>query len=114
MNKERTIQGELFKIMDSEQKSEKFTLRNFILKTRSDYPEYITFQLHKRGKVDNINLLKNFKEGDIVEVSYNIKGREYNGKYFNTLEAWRVASYFDQVSNGDQNPDRDLKEELPF
>jgi hypothetical protein len=55
------------------------------------YPQDIMFQLTQ----DKCSLLDAFMEGQQVEVSFNLKGREWTSpqgevKYFNTLEAFRV------------------------
>lgn len=35
-------------------------------------------------------MLNSFELGDTIRVSFEVKGREFNGKYFNSLEAWRI------------------------
>ena len=74
------------------QVSEKFSKREFVIADLSGmYPQDILFQL----KQDKCDLLNAFTEGQEVEISYNILGREWVSptgevKYFNTLEAWRI------------------------
>jgi hypothetical protein len=31
-----------------------------------------------------------YGQGQVVTVSFNVRGREYNGKWYNTLDAWKV------------------------
>jgi len=50
------------------------------------YPQDISFQLTQ----NNCEKLDQIAEGQEVEVCFRIRGREYQGKYFNNLEAWRV------------------------
>lgn len=72
--------------------SDKFTKREFVLITdmSSQYPQYISLQLTQ----DKCALLDNFQVGDEMKVSFNLRGREWNGpqglRYFNSLEAWRL------------------------
>lgn len=45
---------------------------------------------------DKCSLLDNIYAGTKVNVSYNLKGREWNSpqgetKYFNTIEAWKIT-----------------------
>jgi hypothetical protein len=74
------------------QVTEKFAKREFVLTDASSmYPQDIIFQMAK----DKLDILDVFGVGQEVEVSFNIKGREWTSpqgevKYFNTLEAWRV------------------------
>ncbi len=39
---------------------------------------------------DKVSLLEDVKVGDDVQVTFDIRGREYNGRYFNNLQAWRL------------------------
>jgi hypothetical protein len=55
------------------------------------YPQDILFQLTQ----DKCNLVDGLSVNDNVEVSFNLRGREWVSpqgevRYFNTLDAWRV------------------------
>jgi hypothetical protein len=74
------------------QVSEKFKKRDLVITdTSSTYPQDILFQLTQ----DKVDILDAFMEGQTLEVSFNLRGREWTSpqgevKYFNTLEAWRI------------------------
>lgn len=40
---------------------------------------------------DRVKELSRFQVGDAVKVSFAIKGREYNGRWYNDLRIWRIA-----------------------
>jgi len=86
------LKGVLKVVSDTVQISEKFSKREFVVTdTSSQYPQDIMFQLVK----DKCSLMDTFMEGQDVEVSFNLRGREWTSpqgevKYFNTLEAFRV------------------------
>lgn len=83
-----SIKGTIHKIGQKEIKSDKLTVRELVVKHGSEqYPEFIPFQL----KNDRCALVDLAKEGDEVEVHFNIRGREWNGKYFANLEAWKLS-----------------------
>jgi hypothetical protein len=46
------------------------------------------FEIFGEEKVQNFNKFN--KEGDNVEVSFNISTNEWNGKYFTALQSWKV------------------------
>ena len=77
---------------DTVQVSEKFSKREFVLTDASSmYPQDIMFQLTQ----DKCNLIDAFNVNEQIEVSFNLRGREWTSptgevKYFNTLEAWRI------------------------
>ena len=71
--------------------SEKFSKREFVIETKDQYPQLVMFQLTQ----DKCELLSAFKVGNEIEVSFNLRGREWTSpagevRYFNTLEAWRL------------------------
>ena len=40
---------------------------------------------------DKVAELGKFAEGDTVRVSFNLRAREYNGRWYNDLRVWRLA-----------------------
>lgn len=79
---------------DSNQITEKFTKRELVLTvTDGKYDQHVSFTFVN----DNVSKLDPLAEGQEVEVSFNINGREWTDKsgevkYFNTLQGWRVDS----------------------
>ncbi len=77
---------------DTVQVSEKFAKREFVLTDNSSmYPQDILFQLTQ----DKCSLLDAVNPQDQIEVSFNLRGREWTNpqgevKYFNSLDAWRI------------------------
>ncbi len=41
---------------------------------------------------DKVSLLESLSPGDKVTVTFDIRGREYNGRYFNNLQGWKVET----------------------
>ena len=86
------LTGKLKKIDPIVKVSEKFSKREFVITDESSqYPQDILFQ----SVQDKCTLLDAFKVGDTVQVSFNLRGREWTSpqgevKYFNTMEAWRI------------------------
>ena len=73
------------------QRSENFSTRQFTIKTTADkYEQFITFELVK----DKTSLIDTFGIGEEITVSFNLRGREWKEKFFNTLEAWKVEGIF--------------------
>jgi len=84
--------GTIKVISDTQRISDKFQKREFVVTdTTSMYPQDILFQPTQ----DKCNLLDQFQINENVEVSFNLRGREWTSpqgevKYFNTIEAWRI------------------------
>lgn len=60
----------------------------FVINTGGDYPKDIYFSLFGAEKVDKF--IQYNKEGDNVEVSFEPSSREYEGKWYNDNNAWKV------------------------
>lgn len=80
------IQGQLYKIGDVQTIKNDFTKREFVVKTEDQYPQVIPFELIK----DRTSLIDGFNQGDMVKVSFDIRGREWQDRFFVNLNAWRV------------------------
>jgi hypothetical protein len=96
------ITGILKVKMDTQQVSEKFKKREFVITDNSSqYPQVIAFQLTQ----DKCGLIDQYKVGDEIKVHFNLRGREWTSpkgevRYFNTLEAWRIEGGAGGASKG--------------
>ena len=105
MNFELT--GKIFEIYPTQQKTEKFKAREFVLETTKqvsdrDITDYVKFQ----ATGDKCDVLNRYKTGDTVTIHFNIRGNrwEKDGKvsYFTNLDAWRIEG--SQVTNDTAAP----------
>lgn len=85
------VKGILHAIQDTRRVSEKFSTRSFTIKVSDDkYEQFITFELIN----DRTDMIDAYGIGEELTVSFNLKGRQWQEKYFNTLEAWKVQGIF--------------------
>lgn len=83
------VEGKLHRVFPTEQKSANFAAREFVLEVPDgNYPQLIKFQAVQ----ERCGILDNFNEGDQVRVSFDLRGREWNGKYLTNLNAWRIEA----------------------
>lgn len=81
--------GKIKVINETQSFSSGFTKREFVVTTAVDkYPQDLKFEVVK----DKCSMLDQFKVGQDVNVSFDIRGNEYNGKYFVNLSAWKIQS----------------------
>jgi len=111
MNQE--IIGKLKVKMDEQSFSSGFTKREFVVTTQEQYPQDIKLEFVK----DKCSLLDSYKVGQDVKVSFNLRGNEYNGKYYVNLQAWRIEKG-EAVEQAHQTPapvaEDDGDQPLPF
>ena len=68
-----------------------FRKRDLVITTEGDYPQHILIEFVQ----DKVDLLNAFKVGDCVNVTINIRGREWTNpkgeaKYFNSITGWKI------------------------
>jgi single-stranded DNA-binding protein len=93
------VTGKLLVKYDAQQVSEKFRKREFVLELAEEINGNIYTNFAKMQLVQTkCDIIDRFKEGDVVRVSFNIKGNSYVDKkdgvtkYITNLDAWRVES----------------------
>jgi hypothetical protein len=95
--------------------------QEFILETGDTYPKKICIAVWG-DKID----LASFKPGDTVDVSFDVESREYNGRWYTDVKAWKVLSKGQSGNQPQQNnnysspafsgntANADLDDDLPF
>lgn len=111
------LKATIKKIGITEVVSDKFKKRDIVLTDNSNekYPQHILFQLIQ----DKVNLADKVKIGDSVEISFNLKGREYTNssgevKYFNSLEIYSVTKLNSAVESTEPSHIADTNDDVPF
>jgi len=88
------VDGKLYRKFDTEQKTDSFRAREFVLEIEGQYPQLIKFQLTQ----DRCDLIDAYDEGNQLKVHFDLRGREWNDKYFTNLNAWRVEAASEDAS----------------
>ena len=70
-----------------------FRKREMVITTEEQYPQHIMVEFVQ----DKTDLLNNFKAGQTVKISINLRGREWvnpegETKYFNSIQGWRIEN----------------------
>jgi single-strand DNA-binding protein len=66
-----------------------FTKREMVVIVQDGkYPQEINLEFVQ----DKVGLLENLQVGQDVTVTFDIRGREYNGRYFNNLQGWKIVT----------------------
>jgi hypothetical protein len=105
-----TIKGAIKLINPIKVISDNFSVREFVVTTPdAKYPQDILFQTVN----DKMDVLESLGAGQQVEVSYNVRGREFNGRYYNTLDAWKIEVTGSKPSQPSTQP-IELDDDLPF
>ncbi len=72
--------------------------QDFIVETIEQYPRKICMNVWGQDKV---NELSAFNAGEMLTVSVNIESREFNGRWYTDVRAWRIQR---EAQEGGQMP----------
>lgn len=121
------ITGTLVKKYEVETKGESFRVRDFVIKANDggQYDNFVKFQTTQ----DRTAIIDDFNEGDEIKVHFDLRGRQWQEKYFTNLNAWRVESLskaapaaggaaaeesFNDFPTTGEEPAAEASDDLPF
>ena len=84
------VQGVLKQILpleSGESKSGKaWQKQTIVVETQETYPKLIAVEVSEKA----ISRLQDYSIGHTITCSINIESREYNGKWFTSVKAWKI------------------------
>lgn len=90
------VNGKVILIGNTEEVGQNgFTKRMVVVETAEQYPQKLAIDFVK----DKTSVLDSYKVGDNVSVSINLRGSEYNGRYFVNLQGWKISKVEQSVNN---------------
>lgn len=60
--------------------------QEYVLETHEQYPRKMCFEVFGEEKINQFAI----KGGEEVTVSFDIDAREWNGRWFNSIRAWKI------------------------
>lgn len=70
----------------SQRTGEQWQSREYVIETQEQFPKKICFEVFGTDKLKEFNIRNN----DLIKVHFDITAREYNGKWYNSIRAWKV------------------------
>ena len=104
-NYEYEVTGSLLRVEDAQTYGSGFTVRKFVIMDDASFPSPICFELIK----DDTSKIDQFSPGDRLKITFKLKGREWNGKYFTNLQAIQI-----EVEKEVTSADKKEEEEISF
>jgi hypothetical protein len=97
------ITGKLIQVLPEQTgagKNGNWVKQDFIIETAAEqYPKKICFSAWG----DKMQILKTLNAGTQVNVAFDIESREFNGKWYTNLKAWKIAPAGSAASAPDNN-----------
>lgn len=115
------LTGKVKVILEPKTFASGFTVREFVVTVEDGkYPQDIILQVVQ----EKVSLLDSISVGQDVTATFDVRGREYNGRYFNNLQAWKVEAAAGAAAGSDDQPpvsDKDVpadfdefEDDIPF
>lgn len=90
------LTGRIKLIQDPKTFDSGFTKREMVVVVEDGkYPQEINIEFVQ----DKVALLDTLRPGQEVTVTFDIRGREYNGRYFNNLQGWKIVTLGNESSD---------------
>ena len=61
-------------------------IQAYVLETQEQYPRKMMFNVFGADRISQFNI----QLGEVLTVSFDIDSREYNGRWYNDIRAWKV------------------------
>lgn len=91
------IQGKIIVVLPersgTSQRGNQWRSISYVLETQEQYPKKLAFDV-TNDKIDQLNI----QLGEILTVQFDINAREYNGRWFNSVNAWNVIRQTQQAT----------------
>jgi hypothetical protein len=84
------IEGKIIQIMPAtsgmSKAGKEWTKQEFVIETKDQYPKKVMMSVMG----EKVNELKKFAVGNDVKAALNIESREYNGRWYTDIRAWKI------------------------
>jgi hypothetical protein len=94
----------------SKTSGKEWKLQAYVLETQEQYPKKVHFEVFGEDRVK----ANQCKIDDIVTVSFDIESREFNGRWYTSIRAWRIVdAALAQEAPKEENKEVDVLADMP-
>lgn len=90
------IQGKIIAVLPTRSgtsaRGTQWSSQTAVIETQEQYPKKLAFDVIN-DKIDQFNI----QVGEFLTVQFDINAREYNGRWFNSVNAWNVIRHAQQA-----------------
>ena len=84
--------------------------QEYVIETHDQYPKKCCFKVFGEDKIKHFNI----QMGAELTVSFDIDAHEYNGRWFNQVNAWKVEAVAQQGTAPTAQPQQQTQTATPF
>jgi len=86
------VKGTLLQILKLEsgvsKAGKEWKKQDFVIETNEQFPKKVCFTLFG----DKISLIDGINEGTEIEVFFSLESRDFNGKWYHNINAWKIEN----------------------
>jgi hypothetical protein len=98
------ITGKIIQIMPAtngvSKAGKEWTKQEFVIETQEQYPRKVMMSVMG----DKVNELKRYAVGNEIKASLNIESREYNGRWYTDIRAWKLEGNATSAAGPEADP----------
>jgi hypothetical protein len=95
------VRGRLIQVLPLQSGTSKsgngWSKQEFVIETEEQFPKKVCMSVFG----DKVSLLNGLSTGDQIDISFNLESREFNGKWYSNINAWKINPV---ISQGNQTP----------
>ncbi|MDD4384917.1 MAG: DUF3127 domain-containing protein [Bacteroidales bacterium] len=106
------IAGKLIQKLDQQSGQSKngtWVKQEFILETQDQYPKKVCVAVWG----DKVKDIENLAIGESLKVSINVESREFNGRWYTDVKAWRIETMGSNPASSSNVPETPSFDDLP-
>ncbi|MDF1546295.1 MAG: DUF3127 domain-containing protein [Bacteroidales bacterium] len=106
------ISGKVISLLpeqSGEGKNGRWVKQDFVIETEDQFPKKVCFS----SWGDKVEEVKKLIAGEAVTISFNAESREYNGKWYTDLRAWKIIKSSNQQPNTEVDTPSFTENDIP-
>lgn len=87
-----------------------WSVQQYVIETHEQYPKKMCFDVFGEDRIKQFAI----QIGEEVTVSFDLDAREYQGRWYNSIRAWKVEKVKPETSNNLNNTTNEVVFDMPF
>lgn len=87
-----------------------WSVQQYVIETHEQYPKKMCFDVFGEDRIKQFAI----QIGEEVTVSFDLDAREYQGRWYNSIRAWKVEKVKPETSNNLNNTTNEVVFAMPF
>lgn len=87
-----------------------WSVQQYVIETHEQYPKKMCFDVFGEDRIKQFAI----QIGEEVTVSFDLDAREYQGRWYNSIRAWKMERVKPETSNNLNNTTNEVVFDMPF